>query len=124
MSSIALSAFGLTALPSASRAKRRDISFGVVTPSPYFTELSIATLAMRRYTLECTFVCGRPSFSIFSHATNHDAVEEEVRRRVVARHRHEPRRVAHRQVRAVVHELQVPGARHLVDGEQRERIVE
>ncbi len=48
MSSIAESAGGFTALPSARSANRCAISFGVLTPSPYLTELSIATLVSRR----------------------------------------------------------------------------
>src|SRR5919197_1500495 len=64
MSSIAESAFALTALPFAISSKMRAISLGVVTPRPYLVELSTATLAIRRKTLECTFVCGRPSASL------------------------------------------------------------
>ena len=63
---MAESAAGLTALPRAMSSKRCAISFGVVTPSPYFTELSIATLEFRRNDFEWTFVCGSPSFSILS----------------------------------------------------------
>ncbi len=60
------SAAGFTACPRASSSKRRAISLGVVTPSPYLTEESIATLVSRRKVFEWTFECGRPSASIFS----------------------------------------------------------
>src|SRR5215831_1132335 len=48
ISSMAESAAGLTALLAASSSNSRPISAGVLTPSPYFTELSIATLVRRR----------------------------------------------------------------------------
>ena len=67
ISSIAESALGVTALPVAINSNSRAISLGVVTPSPYLTELSTATLAIRKKTFECTFVCGSPSASIFCH---------------------------------------------------------
>ena len=66
MSSIVESASGITALPARHQLEQRAISFGVVTPRPYFTELSMATLELRRKLFECTFVCFRPSDSILS----------------------------------------------------------
>ena len=68
----------------------------MLTPSPYFTELSIATLVIRRKVFECTFVCGRPSDSIFCHTRRiDDPVEQEIGRRVVAEHDHQRRGVVH-----------------------------
>ena len=43
-----------------------SVSFGVVDPSPYFRELSTATLVLARNTLPYTFVLCRPSDSIVS----------------------------------------------------------
>jgi hypothetical protein len=56
MSSIAESAEGFTARPFARSSNSFAISLGVVTPSPYFTELSIATLEFLRNDLEWTRV--------------------------------------------------------------------
>src|SRR6266516_3919077 len=88
MSSIVESEAGFTALPCAMSSKRCAISLGVVTPSPYFTELSIATLELRRKLFECTRVCWRPSESIFAHRRLIDLEHSEriVERELTFRH--------------------------------------
>ena len=125
MSSIAESAAGLTAFPCASSSNRCAISFGVLTPSPYFTELSIATLVMRRKVFECTFVCGRPSASIFCH-TRRIAMRSRMRFVAVLSLRTiiSDRGVVHAQRHPGMHELQHAAARHLIDLQHGERIVE
>ena len=63
---IAESAAGSPAFPIASSSNRRAISFAWSRP-PYFTELSMATLELRRKLFECTRVCFNPRESLFAH---------------------------------------------------------